>query len=308
MIYYTVFITFLCLLVGSLYVRQVLGIKKSAQEIQEKRKNHSNVVLTTKTYSRALNQMIQEINDLFSELQMLQITSQQEKATLDLAIHNITHDIRTPLTIANGYLYQLKRTNLAADATQTLDKIEKNLKTVANRLEVLLEYQDLLENNVKPDLVALNFSQFFKEQLLTYYDSLTQYQFKVTLEIEEDLWIENDLELLERILQNLFSNTLKHGQDDLTIRLHREGKFMQLILRNKTQQPIINLARLTTRFYSENLADSEDSSGLGLFIVQELVTLSQGYLELSAEEEDFQVMLSWPLVQVKNTKKNVVQS
>ena len=36
MIYYTVFITFLCLLVGSLYVRQVLGIKKSAQEIQEK--------------------------------------------------------------------------------------------------------------------------------------------------------------------------------------------------------------------------------------------------------------------------------
>ncbi|MDT2835586.1 hypothetical protein P7H50_01495 [Enterococcus durans] len=49
---------------------------------------------------------------------------------------------------------------------------------------------------------------------------------------------------------------------------------MQLILRNKTQQPIINLACLTTRFYSENLADSEDSPGLGLFIIQELVRVS----------------------------------
>ncbi|MFV0560415.1 MAG: sensor histidine kinase [Enterococcus sp.] len=302
MIYYTECITLLCVIVFALYIRQEVGLKKIVRELQIKRKNNSSVVLTTKTYSRSLDQVIQEINDLFAELQVLQITTQQEKSTLDLAIHNITHDIRTPLTIANGYLYQLRHTELMEDTKQIIEKIECNLKKVANRLEILLEYQDLLESNVKPKLTVFNFSRFFTNQLMAYYDSLTQKQFKVSLEIQEDLRIENDEELLSRILQNLFSNILKHGQDELDIRLQKEGKFVQLILLNKTRQPIVNLSNLTARFYSENLSESENSSGLGLYIVQELVTLSHGYLELSAGEDDFQVIVSWQLIQGKHTK------
>lgn len=302
MIYYAGCITLLCLIVCILYVRQEVGLRKIVRELQIKRRNNSNVVLTTKTYGQSLDQVIQEINELFAELQMLQITTQQEKSTLDLAIHNITHDIRTPLTIANGYLYQLRHTELTEDTKQMIGKIERNLKTVANRLEVLLEYQDLLEDNVKPQLIPLNFSRFFTNQLMAYYDSLTQKKFKVSLEIEEDLWIENDPDLLSRILQNLFSNILKHGQKELGICLQREEKFMRLTLYNKTRQPIVNLTHLTTRFYSENLAESEDSSGLGLYIVQELVTLSHGYLELSAAKDDFQVIVSWPLIQEEHTK------
>jgi signal transduction histidine kinase len=299
MSYYTILITILFLIVSILYIRQELGVKKTVQQLQEKRKSNSNVVVTSKSYNRSFEQLIQEINMLFDELQTLRITSQQEKATLDLAIHNITHDIRTPLTIANGYLYQMKRGDLTEDEINLLNQIDKHLKTVANRLEVLLEYQDLLENNIKPELVPLDFSQLFKKQLVNYYDSLVQRQFNVTLEIEEDLWIENDAELLERVLQNIFSNALKHGQAELAIQLQRRGKFAELVLRNKTQQPIVSLDHLTTRFYSENMADSEDSSGLGLFIVQELVTLSHGYLELSTEQNDFQVVLSWPAIQPK---------
>ncbi|WP_291293172.1 HAMP domain-containing sensor histidine kinase [Enterococcus sp.] len=297
MIYYAVFITFMCLLVSILYLRQQIGLKHLLQSVQEKRETNTNKSLTTKTYSRSFDRIIQEFNRLFLELQALQITSQQEKATLDLAIHNITHDIRTPLTIANGYLYQLKKTKLSEEEAQIIQKIDRNLKTVADRLEVLLEYQNLLENNVKPELVPLDFSQFFKRQLVTYYDSLTKQKFSVKLDITEDLWIENDPELLVRILQNIFSNVLKHGRNTLTIRLQQKGKFAQLSVMNESKQPIRDLERLTTRFYSENLAEIEDSSGLGLFIVQELMTLSHGYLELASEGRKFELTISWPVIE-----------
>lgn len=297
MIYYAVFVTFMCLLVSILYLRQQIGLKHLLQSVQEKRETNTNKSLTTKTYSRSFDRIIQEFNCLFLELQALQITSQQEKATLDLAIHNITHDIRTPLTIANGYLYQLKKTKLSEEEAQIIQKIDRNLKTVADRLEVLLEYQNLLENNVKPELVPLDFSQFFKRQLVTYYDSLTKQKFSVKLDISEDLWIENDPELLVRILQNIFSNVLKHGRNTLTIRLQQKGKFAQLSVMNESKQPIRDLERLTTRFYSENLAEIEDSSGLGLFIVQELMTLSHGYLELASEGRKFELTISWPVIE-----------
>jgi signal transduction histidine kinase len=297
MSYYAVFITFICLLVSILYLRQQIGLKHLLQSVQEKRETNTNKSLTTKTYSRSFDRIIQEFNRLFLELQALQITSQQEKATLDLAIHNITHDIRTPLTIANGYLYQLKKTKLSEEEAQIIQKIDRNLKTVADRLEVLLEYQNLLENNVKPELVPLDFSQFFKRQLVTYYDSLTKQKFSVKLDITEDLWIENDPELLVRILQNIFSNVLKHGRNTLTIRLQQKGKFAQLSVMNESKQPIRDLERLTTRFYSENLAEIEDSSGLGLFIVQELMTLSHGYLELASEGRKFELTISWPVIE-----------
>ena len=285
------------MLVSILYLRQQIGLKHLLQSVQEKRETNTNKSLTTKTYSRSFDRIIQEFNRLFLELQALQITSQQEKATLDLAIHNITHDIRTPLTIANGYLYQLKKTKLSEEEAQIIQKIDRNLKTVADRLEVLLEYQNLLENNVKPELVPLDFSQFFKRQLVTYYDSLTKQKFSVKLDITEDLWIENDPELLVRILQNIFSNVLKHGRNTLTIRLQQKGKFAQLSVMNESKQPIRDLERLTTRFYSENLAEIEDSSGLGLFIVQELMTLSHGYLELASEGRKFELTISWPVIE-----------
>lgn len=297
MIYLTMFMTFIALVISVLYVRQLRGLKNLQRRIAEKRQINTNLRLTSKTYGPALDGVIQETDQVFSELQKMQITAQQEKATLDLAIHNITHDIRTPLTIANGHLYQLKKTILLPEQLQTVTSIENNLTTVANRLEVLLEYQDILENNINPTLIPLNLSQFCKEQLMLYYDAITRQNFVVTLSIADDLWIEHDPEVLERIVQNVFSNVLKHGQNNLTITLATSGKFAQLIIQNQPKQPIVNLNRLTSRFYSENMAESEDSSGLGLFIVQELTTLSHGYLELQAAANVFSVSLSWIRIQ-----------
>ena len=53
------------------------------------------------------------------------------------------------------------------------------------------------------------------------------------------------------------------------------------------QQPIQHLDQLTTRFYSENLSDTEDSSGLGLYITEHLVQVLEGELHLAYENEWF---------------------
>lgn len=62
---------------------------------------------------------------------------------MDMAISNIAHDIRTPLTVASGYAQQSLRSSREDD--MAMEKISKNLLTVSKRLEALLEYRRLTE-------------------------------------------------------------------------------------------------------------------------------------------------------------------
>ena len=92
----------------------------------------------------------------------------REKQTLDMAISNIAHDIRTPLTIASGYTQQLIKS--PEDKAETLQKIAQHLDLVSKRLEALLEYRRLMEGAVKPKLEEVDLSAFITKKTLAYYD------------------------------------------------------------------------------------------------------------------------------------------
>ena len=56
-------------------------------------------------------ELTEEAELLFRELDKTTFVVQQEKKTLDMAISNIAHDIRTPLTIANSYTYSDRKSS-----------------------------------------------------------------------------------------------------------------------------------------------------------------------------------------------------
>lgn len=286
MIILSILLLVACVFFAFRYFNLRKAIFKLQGNMQKKRQSETNLILTNPIEDKHLAKLIHEINQVFDELQEVKIISNQEKKTLDLAIHNITHDIRTPLTIASGYTQQLLKKSAPEDLP-ALQKIKENLTVVSERLETLLEYQNLMEANIQPDYEELDFSQYLTEQLLSYYDALNSMDIQVDIAIAPDIFISNDPEILQRILQNLFGNVIKHGKDSLSVELTTEDKYASLILKNVSQQPINSIDRLTTRFYSENMSETEKSSGLGLYVVKELVELTQGYLEMEYQEPWF---------------------
>lgn len=293
MSYLTIFSTLIAVFLAYRYLTLRSSLSRLTKEIEEKRMTQTNVVLTNPKHQRGLSPLIHEVNQVFGELQNIRILSQQEKKTLDLAIHNITHDIRTPLTIASGFTQNLLKE--LPEEQERLSKIQKNLTTVSQRVEILLEYQDLMEANVQPVFQQLDLSQILKEHLLNYYSSLTAQKFEAEVEIEEGCLIENDPEILQRIFQNIFSNILKHGEKQLVVKLHTDDKRAYVTICNQSQQAIQNLEQLTSRFYSENMSETEKSSGLGLYITKELVELTHGYLMMTYQEKQFCLEINWHL-------------
>ncbi|MDR0297073.1 MAG: HAMP domain-containing histidine kinase [Streptococcaceae bacterium] len=273
-----------------LYFSRKRALKKLAEAVADKRRTGAGVLLTQTTDDKTLSALTDEINQLFQELQAVKMASQQEKAMFDMALHNMTHDIRTPLTIASGYTQTLMK----EDANDTLLKIKQNLDTVSGRLEILLDYQNLLETENKPDLVPVNLTEILKNELLNAYDQLTEKKIAVDFVLEADYFVLATRVILKRIVQNLLGNVLKHGKNHLSVRLTADNTRVTLRLENQSQQPIRKLNKLTNRFYSENLSASENSSGLGLYIARELVERTNGNFALAYQTPDFSVSLSWP--------------
>ena len=262
-------------------IRYHIAIRDLSRQIEEKIRSGSMKRIGVNFFSKTILRLHNQIENLFQEVEQNQLIMKHEKRTLDMAISNIAHDIRTPLTIASGYTQQLIKH--PDNSSETLNKIAHHLDLVSKRLEALLEYRHLMEGAVKPKLEELDLSTFITKKTLAYYDVFQSSQIVLDFNVEPGLKTTTDEDLLDRIIQNLLGNVLKHGKEKARLSLKKEENRLILEIGNLVKKPIKNIDNLSNRFYSENMSDTEESSGLGLYITEELVHLLGADMKLSTD-------------------------
>ena len=270
-------------------IRYHIAIRDLSRQIEEKIRSGSMKRIGVNFFSKTILRLHNQIENLFQEVEQNQLIMKREKRTLDMAISNIAHDIRTPLTIASGYTQQLIKH--PDNSQETLSKIAHHQDLVSKRLEALLEYRHLMEGAVKPKLEELDLSTFITKKTLTYYDVFQSSQIVLDFNVEPGLKTTTDEDLLDRIIQNLLGNVLKHGKEKARLSLKTEDNRLVLEIDNLVKKPIKNIDNLSNRFYSENMSDTEESSGLGLYITEELVHLLGAEMKLSTDGQWLSVFI-----------------
>ena len=270
-------------------IRYHIAIKDLSRQIEEKIRSGSMKRIGVNFFSKTILRLHNQIENLFQEVEQNQLIMKREKRTLDMAISNIAHDIRTPLTIASGYTQQLIKNS--EPKPETLNKIAHHLDLVSKRLEALLEYRHLMEGAVKPKLEEIDLSTFITKKTLAYYDVFQTSHIVLDFNVEPGLRTTTDGDLLDRIIQNLLGNVLKHGKEEARLSLKKEKNKLVLEIDNLVKKPIKNIDNLSNRFYSENLSDTEESSGLGLYITEELCHLLGAEMKLSTDGQWLSVFI-----------------
>ena len=270
-------------------IRYHIAIRDLSRQIEEKIRSGSMKRIGVNFFSKTILRLHNQIENLFQEVEQNQLIMKREKHTLDMAISNIAHDIRTPLTIASGYTQQLIKH--PDNSSETLNKIAHHQDLVSKRLEALLEYRHLMEGAVKPKLEELDLSTFITKKTLAYYDVFQSSQIVLDFNVEPGLKTTTDEDLLDRIIQNLLGNVLKHGKEKARLSLKKEENRLVLEIDNLVKKSIKNIDNLSNRFYSENMSDTEESSGLGLYITEELVHLLGADMNLDTDGEWFSVFI-----------------
>ena len=270
-------------------IRYHIAIRDLSRQIEEKIRSGSMKRIGVNFFSKTILRLHDQIENLFQEVEQNQLIMKREKRTLDMAISNIAHDIRTPLTIASGYTQQLIKH--PDNSPETLNKIAHHQDLVSKRLEALLEYRHLMEGAVKPKLEELDLSTFITKKTLAYYDVFQSSQIVLDFNVEPGLKTTTDENLLDRIIQNLLGNVLKHGKEKARLSLKKEENRLVLEIDNLVKKSIKNIDNLSNRFYSENMSDTEESSGLGLYITEELVHLLGADMKLSTDGQWLSVFI-----------------
>ena len=270
-------------------IRYHIAIRDLSRQIEEKIRSGSMRRIGVNFFSKTVLRLHNQIENLFQEVEQNLLIMKREKRTLDMAISNIAHDIRTPLTIASGYTQQLIKH--PEPNPETLNKIAHHLDLVSKRLEALLEYRHLMEGAVKLKLEELDLSTFITKKTLAYYDIFQSSHIVLDFNVEPGLKTTTDVDFLDRILQNLLGNVLKHGKEQARLSLKKEENRLVLEIGNLVKKPIKNIDNLSNRFYSENLSDTEESSGLGLYITEELVHLLGAEMKLSTDGQWLSVFI-----------------
>lgn len=214
----------------------------------------------------------------------------QAKEKIDFFI-NTAHDIRTPLTLINGPIYELKEQVEPSPKTDfLLDLITNNLGKLNGIISQILDFQKVYSLNNKLVVKKWNLNKYLEGKLI-YWKSAVQkkkilFDMQLPSETVEE-WF--DMEKMDKILDNLVLNAIKYSHDGglVVIKLSINDKYWTVdIIDNGIGIPKQDQSKLFTKFYrARNAINSQETgSGLGLLLVQQYMALHKGKISVKSEE------------------------
>ena len=124
------------------------------------------------------------------------------------------------------------------------------------------------------------------------YESIAQIsdQIDLVLHNADQIYISESEEGELSILQSEITKmTMRIREQNSALRKEKEQLVLEIA--NLVKQPIKKIENLSNRFYSENLSDTEESSGLGLYITEELCHLLGAEMKLSTDGQWLSVFI-----------------
>lgn len=209
--------------------------------------------------------------------------SESRQANQDL-ITAMSHDLRTPLTVLNGYLevLKLKRADSGVREKYVDRCLEKaaDIKALTDRM---FEYALVYEENETADLKPLSISDL-AECLRENCEFIRIAGFTVEEKFEYGAESEmyGDKVMLKRIFSNLFSNILKYGdkKGEVTVQICPECGRLKILI---------------TNLIKKDAADTE-SNQIGLRSVRKMVEMHQGELYTFVETNIYTVGIVFDMI------------
>lgn len=273
-------------------------LKQASEKLEKILRTASEEKLTIFTDHKELMELAAQVNGLLLDRQRMKAEYRRQKLASKKMLANISHDIKTPLTVILGYLEMLrlergKDAANAEDATSagdaTLEKVEAKAKQVAELINQFFTLAKLEAGDMKLEEERLEIGELCRENVLGFYDVLSQKDYEVDISIpEEKIFVRGDRNGIERILYNLLSNAIRYGGEGkyLGVALRKEEGMVQIDVVDKGR----GIPKEAAPYVFDRLYTGEDSrnreiqgNGLGLTIARNLTRQMGGDITLSSQ-------------------------
>ena len=281
---------FLSITVLLLYRRQVRGLSEQLKDLEP----GSNQRLTCSVRDRNILSLCRLVNTYIDSQQKLVLQAREAEEELKYTIASVSHDIRTPLTGASGYMQMAEKTEDPDKRKEYCRIVRGRLKDLEQLLDQLFLYTKLTSQEISLQMEPVSLFPLVCEVLTGFYGKFQEQNREPSLDFQEEaIQIQGDSSQLKRVLGNLVSNSLSYGLGTLFI--FQKGN--TLTFSNKVKDPeSIDPDQMFARFYrgdpSRN-ASKGSHAGLGLSIARELTQAMGGKIEARLHEDILEIVLTF---------------
>lgn len=278
-----------------LFIMQKNEIKNISRQLKEIKAKNTNELVHTMSGQKACGELIDEINSLLKRVRDNRIEYQQKNHALDQMITNISHDLRTPLTSAMGYIRIIQNSNLSEDEKhRELAIIENRLIRLEELLNSFFEFSQIISNEKAPEKTEVNMISVLEESIAHYYDDYSSKNREIIFKCKQHkLTVYSNKNMLLRIFDNLIGNALKHGIGNLWITLDCSDA-IRIQFENELQDSNMDVDHIFDEFYTTDISRTKGNTGLGLAIAKQFTQLLGGKISAEYDGKMFSVTMELP--------------
>jgi signal transduction histidine kinase len=218
---------------------------------------------------------------------------EQWRASMMVAL---AHDVRSPLTsvqaalelLDDGALPTSERRAVAAAALRQTARIKRLAAG-------LLDLDRVEHGRLRLDLRALRLSECAR--LAVGYVAASD----VDIDIADEVWVCADPDRLEQIVINLVTNALRHGTPPVLVSADLRGECVQLCVRDHGRA--LSADEQATLFRRFGTEPTPESTGLGLWIVQQLAQAHGGDVRYEPAEPGARFVVTLPRVVPRDSRR-----
>lgn len=279
-----------------LLLLQKREIKSISGQLHEIKTRDTNQLVHALSGDRACIVLINEINAMLGEVRADRIEYQKKSHAYEQMLTNISHDLRTPLTSAMGYMGIIRSSQLSREELdREIDIINKKLFRLEELINSFFEFSRILSSDRQPEVEDLNLVAVLEEAVGHYYDDYCGQNRQISFEHDDArIPIRSNHNMLLRIFDNLIGNGLKHGVGDISITLIRSDT-VRIRFENIPTDSEIDIDRIFDEFYTTDISRTKGSTGLGLAIAKQFTRMLGGQILGEYDGKLFSVTVTFPL-------------
>jgi len=252
---------------------------------------NTNEKLLVVTEDKELRKLLVEINSLLDFSQKVFADYTKKEISMVKMLSNISHDLKTPLTVVLGYIETIKLdVDIKSEEREILlSKVHNKTLEVIDLINKFFDLAKLESGDKEIPITRININEVCRKCILDFYENLTAKGYEVDIKIpENNIYVFGNIEALERIMNNLISNAIKYGGYGkyIGINLSYDDNFSYVEIWDKGKGiDEVNVEKVFERMYT--LEDSRNKlyqgSGLGLTITKRLVEKLGGEIYLRSK-------------------------
>ena len=263
-------------------------LRSFAEQLHDIRDEKQNGLISVESFGKDYLAIANELQQYVYDEQRLLEQSEKDRQSVKNMVAGISHDFRTPLTAAMGYI------QLAEKDESLSEESSENLKKAYDKTKYLKELSDeffalsVMENRKDEELEEISFKKLFENITLEQYEWSQSTGVKFSADVTDDPCMIKASEVdMTRLLMNLYSNAKKYAKSSINVGLKKEETGFAFTIENDYPAGTeMDVKRVFEPFHREYVGE-QGGNGLGLYVTKKIVENYGGTITAEDENDKF---------------------